>query len=262
MKITSNVKYFYCRLPVILAHRRKLTDTEIWFTGAIFSEQQKHSHIELAFKYAVHKINRDRVILPKTTLVYDIQYVPREDSFHATKKGELESYNVPRNKCIWYVLYILRYVFGSYSDIFFFFASTVCNQVKMGVHAIFGPSDPALGAHIYSICDALDIPYLDARIDTHNIGGMLSSSMASPKSNGGGKDGPTAHNQIDGPLAASKTFLLPSVNRYRREFTINLNPTQILVNNAFQDVIRFLNWTNVAVIYERNYGKYAIDTLR
>lgn len=56
-------------------------------TGAIFSEEQKQSHIELAFKYAVHKINRDRVILPKTTLVYDIQYVPKDDSFHATKKG-------------------------------------------------------------------------------------------------------------------------------------------------------------------------------
>lgn len=60
----------------------------LYFAGAIFSEEQKHSHIELAFKYAVHKINRDRVILPKTTLVYDIQYVPRDDSFHATKKGK------------------------------------------------------------------------------------------------------------------------------------------------------------------------------
>lgn len=63
------------------------------FTGAIFSEEQKHSHIELAFKYAVHKINRDRVILPKTTLVYDIQYVPKEDSFHATKKGKRKIYS-------------------------------------------------------------------------------------------------------------------------------------------------------------------------
>lgn len=56
-------------------------------TGAIFSEEQKDTSIELAFKYAVYKINKDRSILPKTTLVYDIQYVPDStDSFRTSKK--------------------------------------------------------------------------------------------------------------------------------------------------------------------------------
>lgn len=56
-------------------------------TGAIFSEEQKDTSIELAFKYAVYKINKDRNILPKTTLVYDIQYVPDStDSFRTSKK--------------------------------------------------------------------------------------------------------------------------------------------------------------------------------
>lgn len=55
--------------------------------GAIFSEEQKDTSIELAFKYAVYKINKDRSILPKTTLVYDIQYVPDStDSFRTSKK--------------------------------------------------------------------------------------------------------------------------------------------------------------------------------
>lgn len=55
--------------------------------GAIFSEEQKDSSIELAFKYAVYKINKDRSVLPKTTLVYDIQYVPDStDSFRTSKK--------------------------------------------------------------------------------------------------------------------------------------------------------------------------------
>lgn len=55
--------------------------------GAIFSEEQKDTSIELAFKYAVYKINKDRNILPKTTLVYDIQYVPDStDSFRTSKK--------------------------------------------------------------------------------------------------------------------------------------------------------------------------------
>ena len=56
--------------------------------GAIFTHDQKDSSTELAFKYAVYKINKDRLILPKTTLEYDIQYVPKDDSFHASKKGE------------------------------------------------------------------------------------------------------------------------------------------------------------------------------
>lgn len=56
-------------------------------SGAIFNNEQKSSPIELAFKYAVYKINKDKIILPQTTLVYDIQYVPKDDSFHASKKG-------------------------------------------------------------------------------------------------------------------------------------------------------------------------------
>jgi hypothetical protein len=57
------------------------------FAGAIFTEDQKDSSTELAFKYAVFRINKDKTLLPKTTLVYDIQYVPKDDSFHASKKG-------------------------------------------------------------------------------------------------------------------------------------------------------------------------------
>jgi hypothetical protein len=57
------------------------------FSGAIFTEEQRDSNAELAFKYAVYRINKDKHILPRTTLVYDIQYVPRDDSFHASKKG-------------------------------------------------------------------------------------------------------------------------------------------------------------------------------
>jgi len=57
------------------------------FSGAIFTEEQRDSSAELTFKYAVYRINKDKHILPRTTLVYDIQYVPRDDSFHASKKG-------------------------------------------------------------------------------------------------------------------------------------------------------------------------------
>ncbi|XP_050512412.1 glutamate receptor ionotropic, kainate 2-like isoform X2 [Diabrotica virgifera virgifera] len=139
--------------------------------GAIFTEDEKNGPNELAFKYAVNKINKDKTLLPYTSLVYDIQYVPRDDSFHASKKA--------------------------------------CQLVQYGVHAIFGPSDPLLGAHIHSICDALDIPHLEARLD---------------------------------------------VESDFKEFSINLHPTQHLLNAAFQDVMQFLNWTKIAIIYEKDYG--------
>ncbi|XP_020292525.1 glutamate receptor ionotropic, kainate 2-like isoform X4 [Pseudomyrmex gracilis] len=139
--------------------------------GAIFTHDQKDSSTELAFKYAVYKINKDKIILPKTTLEYDIQYVPKDDSFHASKKA--------------------------------------CQQVKYGVQAVFGPSHPILGQHIHSICDALDIPHLEARLD---------------------------------------------LDTEAKEFSINLYPAQSLLNTAYQDVMEFLNWTKVAIIYEDDYG--------
>ncbi|XP_012543074.1 glutamate receptor ionotropic, kainate 2 isoform X1 [Monomorium pharaonis] len=139
--------------------------------GAIFTHDQKDSSTELAFKYAVYKINKDKIILPKTTLEYDIQYVPKDDSFHASKKA--------------------------------------CQQVKYGVQAVFGPSDSILGQHIHSICDALDIPHLEARLD---------------------------------------------LETEAKEFSINLYPAQSLLNAAYQDIMEFLKWTKVVIIYEDDHG--------
>ncbi|CAH1132881.1 unnamed protein product [Ceutorhynchus assimilis] len=146
--------------------------------GAIFTEDQKNSSSEMAFKYAVYKINKEREILPNTTLVYDIQYVPRDDSFRTSKKA--------------------------------------CRQMEFGVQAIFGPSDPILGAHIQSICEALDVPHLEARVDFE---------------------------------PASK------------QLSINLHPSQENMNRAFKDLMSFLNWTKVAIIYEEDYGLFKLQDL-
>ncbi|XP_043478783.1 glutamate receptor ionotropic, kainate 2 isoform X2 [Leptopilina heterotoma] len=146
--------------------------------GAIFTEDQKDSPIELAFKYAVYRINKDRSLLPNTSLVYDIQYVPKDDSFRTSKKA--------------------------------------CQQLSRSVQGIFGPSDPLLGAHIQSICEALDVPHLEARVDFE------------------------------------PTF---------KEFSINLYPAQDHLNKAFKDLMSFLNWTKVAIIYEEDYGLFKLQDL-
>lgn len=44
---------------------------------------------ELAFRFAVNTINRNRTLLPNTTLTYDTQKINLYDSFEASKKGNL-----------------------------------------------------------------------------------------------------------------------------------------------------------------------------
>ncbi|KAB0792613.1 hypothetical protein PPYR_14572 [Photinus pyralis] len=82
--------------------------------------------------------------------------------------------------------------------------------------AIFGPSDPVLGAHIQSICEALDVPHLEARID---------------------------------------------FEPFSKELSINLHPSQELMNKAFRDLMTYLNWTKVAIIYEEDYGLFKLQEL-
>lgn len=43
---------------------------------------------EQAFRFSANIINRNRTLLPNTTLTYDIQRIHFHDSFEATKKGE------------------------------------------------------------------------------------------------------------------------------------------------------------------------------
>lgn len=83
------------------------------------------------------------------------------------------------------------------------------------MQVIFGPSDPVLGSHIQSICEALDIPHVEARID---------------------------------------------LDTQPKEFSINLYPSQEQMNIAYKDLMLFLNWTKVAIIYEEDYGKCVFVT--
>ena len=105
----ENLKHFLCFILFLL----RLTEClpRMVRIGAIFTEDQKviliffknytwassniyiiyiiqDSPSELAFKYAVYKINKDPHILSNKTITYDVQYVPREDSFRTTNKVE------------------------------------------------------------------------------------------------------------------------------------------------------------------------------
>ncbi|XP_034478110.1 glutamate receptor ionotropic, kainate 2 [Drosophila innubila] len=89
--------------------------------GALFPRlSEEHlNYPEVAFQYAVHRLNLDKSLLPDTDLVHHIEYLST-DSFKAVQK--------------------------------------VCKLIHVGVQAIFSPSNSVLATHINSICDDLDIP--------------------------------------------------------------------------------------------------------
>lgn len=49
---------------------------------------------EQAFRFSANIINRNRTLLPNTTLTYDIQRIHFHDSFEATKKGKQALYRL------------------------------------------------------------------------------------------------------------------------------------------------------------------------
>ncbi|XP_055710635.1 glutamate receptor ionotropic, kainate 2 isoform X2 [Phlebotomus papatasi] len=82
---------------------------------------------EVAFRYAVEKINADRTVLPRSKLSAQVEKINPLDSFHASKR--------------------------------------VCHLLRTGVAAIFGPQSAHTASHIQSICDTMEIPHLETRWD-------------------------------------------------------------------------------------------------
>ena len=53
--------------------------------GGLFDISE--SKQEVAFRYAVERINSNRKILPKSLLSAQIEKIPPQDSFHASTRG-------------------------------------------------------------------------------------------------------------------------------------------------------------------------------
>ncbi|XP_035390147.1 glutamate receptor ionotropic, kainate 1 [Electrophorus electricus] len=95
--------------------------------GGIFEtlENEPVSVEELAFKFAVTNINRNRTLMPNITLTYDIQRINLFDSFEASRRA--------------------------------------CDQLALGVAAVFGPSHSSSVSAVQSICNALEVPHIQTR---------------------------------------------------------------------------------------------------
>ncbi|XP_076832118.1 glutamate receptor ionotropic, kainate 1 [Brachyhypopomus gauderio] len=95
--------------------------------GGIFEtlENEPVSVEELAFKFAVTNINRNRTLMPNITLTYDIQRINLFDSFEASRRA--------------------------------------CDQLALGVAAVFGPAHSSSVSAVQSICNALEVPHIQTR---------------------------------------------------------------------------------------------------
>lgn len=60
----------------------------IFFSGGLFHPADDKQ--EVAFRYAVEKINADRSMLPRSKLSAQIEKMSPQDSFHASKKGKVQ----------------------------------------------------------------------------------------------------------------------------------------------------------------------------
>ncbi|XP_034286412.1 glutamate receptor ionotropic, kainate 1 isoform X5 [Pantherophis guttatus] len=111
----------YLRLGVLQ------TSQQVLRIGGIFEmvENEPVNVEELAFKFAVTNINRNRTLMPNTTLTYDIQRINLFDSFEASRRA--------------------------------------CDQLALGVAALFGPSHSSSVSAVQSICNALEVPHIQIR---------------------------------------------------------------------------------------------------
>lgn len=81
MKPDHYFSLFTLSLPCVLA-------------GGIFETRESElvSMDELAFKFAVNNINRNKTLMPNTTLTYDIQRINLFDGFEASRRGGRENH--------------------------------------------------------------------------------------------------------------------------------------------------------------------------
>ncbi|XP_072901795.1 glutamate receptor ionotropic, kainate 1 isoform X4 [Hemitrygon akajei] len=95
--------------------------------GGIFetTENEPISIEEMAFKFAITSINRNKTVMPNATLTYDIQRINLYDSFEASRRA--------------------------------------CDQLTLGVAAVFGPSHSSSISAVQSISNAMEVPHIQTR---------------------------------------------------------------------------------------------------
>lgn len=101
--------------------------------------EPEHLAQELSFKAAIEKMNLHHVVGSSRMIVYHVEHTAAHDSFEANKE--------------------------------------VCRQMKEGIAAVFGPITKIPRAHVQSICNAFEIPHLNAQWDARDSHDYFSISV-------------------------------------------------------------------------------------
>lgn len=113
------------------------------------------------FKHAIHDVNANRNILSRSNLSGQVEKVSPQDSFHASKRGNLP---LADNLISYTPIDMTTKRICSITPLFIqFFA--VCSLLRLGVAAVFGPQSAQISSHVQSICDTMEIPHLETRWD-------------------------------------------------------------------------------------------------
>ena len=93
------------------------------FSAALFDEQSGAE--ETAFQRGIDLVNDDRTVLSRSLVTMDVARYPQDDSFKASKK--------------------------------------LCELVRPGITAIFGPTSAFAANHVQAVAEALHLPFMETR---------------------------------------------------------------------------------------------------
>ena len=102
---------------------------------------------------------------------------------------------------------------------------TACNQAGLGVAAVFGPRTSSLASHINSMCNTLEVPHLEARLEART--GSASGPAGTPTSS-------AAERQL---------------------FSVNLYPEAAHLSHAVLALIQHFEWKKFCIMYGDQSGR-------
>ncbi|CAG2056347.1 unnamed protein product, partial [Timema podura] len=181
--------------------------------GGVF-HPESNDHQDVAFQYAVERINMDSYLLPHSRLERHIANVSFVDSFTTGKRGNSKEAVVCNADIVLEDSKEMGLEVNSEKTKYMISQRTqigdVCDLMEVGVTAVFGPESDRSKGIVRSICDTLEIPNLQT-----NWRGSL---------------------KLDAPCQ------------------LNMHPDPDAIALALVDVLKFLSWKSFAIVYESNEG--------
>lgn len=151
--------------------------TNKWKPTAGFFDGADTNH-EVAFRYGVERVNGNRNVLPRAKLLASSDRLPASDSFTASKK--------------------------------------ICQLMRNGLAAVFGPSSDDTSDHVRSVCQTVRLPHVQSRWVAHGGAPLDDAADAA------GVDG----------------------------MALNLYPDAAALSRAYWDVVRLYNWKSFTILYQ------------